>query len=129
MNKAVILDVNPDSYELDWEQDFLSRIETLVVSCCGPDTQGGCPLLRGEPCAKIEVADGVLFQLDLDRAEHRRLLAKYVRLLDVPIRVVVTQEQKQRWAHLLELVEVFTPPIGPAKLDAFAAEVESEIAQ
>ena len=33
-------------------------------------------------------------------------------------------EQQVRWAHLLDLVEVFTPPIGPATLDVFAAEVE-----
>ena len=126
MRTPVLLDVNPEPAALDWEQDFLIRIETSVITCCGPDRQGGCPLLRGEPCAKIEAADGVLFQLNLDRAEHRRILAKYVRLLDVPIRVVVSPEQRLRWAHLLEDVEVFTPPIGPAKLDALAAEVESE---
>ena len=126
MRTPVILDVNPDPEALDWEQDFLTRIETSVIGCCGPDRVGGCPLLVDKPCAKIEAADGVLFQLDLDRAEHRRLLAKYVRLLDVPIRVVVSAEQQVRWAHLLDLVEVFTPPIGPAKLDAFVAEVESE---
>ena len=126
MITPVILDVNPEASALDWELDFLTRIETPVIGCCGPDAQGRCPLLRGEPCAKMEAADGVLFQLDLDSAEHRRILARYVKQLDVPIRVVVTDDQKQRWAHLLELVEVFTPPIGPAKLDAFAAEVESE---
>ena len=128
MRMPVILDVNPDPEALDWEQDFLTRIETSVIGCCGPDQVGGCPLLEGKPCAKIEAADGVLFQLDLDRPEHRRILAKYVRLLDVPIRVVVSAEQQVRWARLLDLVEVFTPPIGPAKLDAFAAEVESETA-
>ncbi len=126
MRMPVILDVNPDPEALDWEQDFLTRIETSVIGCCGPDRVGGCPLLEGKPCAKIEAADGVLFQLDLDRTEHRRILAKYVRLLDVPIRAVVSAEQKVRWAPLLDLVEVFTPPIGPAKMDAFAAEVESE---
>lgn len=126
MRTPVILDVNPDPEALDWEQDFLTRIETSVIGCCGPDRVGGCPLLEDKPCAKIEAADGVLFQLDLDRTEHRRLLAKYVRLLDVPIRVVVSAEQQVRWARLLDLVEVFTPSIGPAKLDAFAAEVESE---
>lgn len=126
MNTPVILDVNPDPDALDWEQDFLTRIETSVIGCCGPDHQGGCPLLEGDACAKIEAADGVLFQLDLDRAEHRQILARYVRILDVPIRVVVSPQQKVRWANLLEHVEVFTPPVGPATLDAFAAEVESE---
>lgn len=127
MRTPVILDVNPDPEALAWEQDFLTRIEAHTVGCCGPDAQGGCPLLQGKSCAKIEAADGVLFQLDLDRADHRRILAKYVRLLDVPIRVVVSREQSKRWGHLLDLVEVFIPPIGPAKMDAFAAEVESEV--
>lgn len=126
MRTPVLLDVNPEPAALDWEQDFLSRIETSVITCRGPEREGGCPLLRREPCAKLEAADGVLFQLNLDRAEHRRILAQYERLLDLPIRVVVSPEQKLRWAHLLENVEVFTPPIGPAKLDALAAEVESE---
>jgi len=122
-----ILDVNPDSDALAWERDFLTRIEASVISCCGPDKDGGCPLLRGEKCGNIQAADGVLFQLNLDRPEHRRILAKYVMQLDVPIRVTVTPDQEKRWAHLLELVEVVTPPMGPAKLDAFAAEVESEV--
>ena len=126
MRKPVILDVNPDPKELAWEQDFLARLETPVVACCGPDAQGGCPLLRGESCRKIEKADGVLFQLNLDRGDHRRILGMYLRQLDVPIRVVATPEQQLRWAGLLSLVEVFTPPIGPAKMDAFAAEVASE---
>ena len=127
MRRPLILDVNPDPDALHWEQDFLTRIETETITCCGPDPQDGCPLLQEKPCAKIEVADGILFQLDLDRLEHRKILAEYVRQLEVPIRVVVTADQERRWAHLLDHVEVFTPPIGPATMDAFAAEVESEI--
>jgi hypothetical protein len=50
-----------------------------------------------------------------------------MQLLSVPIRVVVTEEQSTRWARFLAPVEVFVPPIGPAKLDAFVAEVESEL--
>lgn len=127
MRAPMILDVNPDPEALNFEQDFLNRLEIPVTKCCGPDAVGGCPLLRGEPCLKIEHADGVLFQLDLDRTEHRQILAKYVALLDVPIRAVVSPEQKKRWAPLLQHVEVFVPPIGPAKLDGFAAEVESQL--
>ncbi len=127
MRTPTVLDVNPDPDALDWEQDFLGRLEIPVTRCCGPDAIGGCPLLKGEACTKIEGADGVLFQLDLDRKDHRQILAKYVRLLDVPIRAVVSPEQRKRWARLLKHVEVFVPPVGPAKLDAFAAEVESQL--
>lgn len=64
MRTSLILDVNPDPEALDWEQEFLTRIETAVIGCCGPDRVNSCPLLEGKPCSKIEAADGVLFQLD-----------------------------------------------------------------
>lgn len=127
MESPAILDVNPDGRALAREEDFLLKLGLPVQSCCGPDREGGCPLLRGESCPKIEGADGVIFQLDLDQPRHRRLLAKYVRYFDdqeVPIRVVVTPDQKVRWAKLLRLVEVWSPPVGVSKLDGFAAEVE-----
>jgi hypothetical protein len=127
MRTPVILDVNPDPEALEWEQEFLTRLDVPVIGCCGPDARGGCPLLVGEPCPKIEAADGVIFQLDLDKADHRRILAMYAQQLDVPIRIVVSEEQRRRWAHLVDMVEVFVPPVGPATLDAFAAEVESEV--
>jgi hypothetical protein len=86
---------------------------------------GGCPILRGDHCPRLEQADGVLFQLDLDREDHRAILARYIELLDVPIRVVCTADQKVRYSELLEPVEVVTPPVGPAALDGFASEVEA----
>lgn len=122
-----ILDVNPDHRARRREVAFYENLEFPVEACCGPDTEGGCPLLRGEPCPKIETADGVIFQLDLDKADHRRLLAHYVQFFEgqgVPIRVVVTPEQKQKWAKLLSLVEVWTQPVSVSKLDGFASEVE-----
>lgn len=127
MRTPVVLDVNPDPTALEWEQSFLTRLDVPTIACCGPETRGGCPLLVGEDCHKIRAADGVLFQLDLDRDDNRRILARYIDTLDVPIHVVCTPEQKVRWAKLLERVEVFTPPVGPARLDGFAAEVESDI--
>jgi hypothetical protein len=127
MVATVILDVNPDGRALAREEDFLRKLDLPVETCYGPDREGGCPLLRGEACRKIEIADGVIFQLDLDQPRHRRLLAKYARYFEdqgVPIRAVVTSDQKARWANLLRLVDVWTPPIGVSKLDGFASEVE-----
>jgi hypothetical protein len=128
MRAPVILDVNPAPEELQWEQDWLQNsLEIPVVKCLGPHGPGKCPLLRGKPCGKIAKADGVLFQLDLDLEEHRELLGLYAEQLDIPIRVVVSKEQRIRYADLLSDVEVVTPPVGPATLDAFAAEVQSEL--
>ena len=127
MRNPVILDVNPDPDDLAWEQDFLKRLDIPVHSCRGPKDPGGCPILRNERCMKIEGVDGVLFQLNLDRGDHREILGKYLQILDVPIRVVVTPEQKERWAGLVGMVETFEAPVGPAKMDAFAAEVAAEM--
>jgi hypothetical protein len=129
MRTPVVLDVNPNPESLDWEQEWLTRTGLPVIRCCGPEVQGGCPILDNGRCRKSHEADGVIFQLDLDRPEHRRILRKYIRQLYVPIRVVATPEQEKRWAHLLQFVEIFNPPIGPAKLDAFAAEISSTIDQ
>ena len=128
MRAPVILDVNPDADALGWEQDWLGRLDLPVVTCRGPHESWRCPLLAGRPCGKVERADGILFQLDLDRPDHREILRRYTEL-DVPIRVVVAPDQAVRYRDLLRPVEVFTPPIGPAKLDAFAAEVESELVE
>lgn len=127
MRAPVVLDVNPDPEALDWEEEWLTRSGLPVMACCGPGAENGCPIIANGRCKKIEQADGVIFQLDLDQAANRRILTKYIRQLYVPIRVVVTKEQQKRWAHLLQFVEVFNPPVGPAKLDAFAAEVASTI--
>lgn len=120
-----ILEVNPHPEELDWDQEFLGRMEIPMLRCRGPHGPGKCPILQGKSCGKIEKADGILFQLDLDREDHREILRLYIEMLDVPIRAVVSDEQQQRYAELLKDVEVVTPPVGPSMLDAFAAEVES----
>lgn len=127
MRKPVILDVNPDPEALEWELDWLERQEVAVVKCSGPHRAGGCPLLQGKSCGKVEKADGVLFQLSLDRDDHRQILETYARTLDVPVRAVVSEADKVRYADLLSDVEVVVPPVGPAGLDAFASEVESSL--
>lgn len=127
MRKPVILDVNPDTEAREWESDLLERFEAHVVSCAGPDKPGGCPLLEGKACPKVDSADGVLFQLDLDRDDHRKILSLYADRLDVPIRAVIKPGQKDRYPDLLARVEVAESEPGPALLDGFEAEVESQL--
>jgi hypothetical protein len=127
MRKAVILDVNPDVEARAWEEDFFERLEAHVITCPGPAVAGGCPLLRGIGCPKVTSADGILFQLDLDDADHREILTHYVEQVDVPIRAIVHEGQKERYADLLASVETSEGEPGPAMLDGFEAEVESEI--
>ena len=123
----VILLDNPDWREMEDQADFYRNLGHEVELCIGPRKEGGCPLLTGAACPLVENAEGVIFQLDLDLPEHRRLLSKYIRYFDnvgVPVRVVVTPEQKERWANLLKLVEVWTTPVTVSKLDGFSSEVE-----
>jgi hypothetical protein len=127
MRKPVILDVNPDAEGLAWEAEFLGRLEAHVLTCQGPEARGGCPLLDGRSCAKVEAADGILFQLDLDKEPHRAILAHYASTVDAPIRVIVRPGQSEQYADLLATVEVRETYPGPAALDGFEAEVESEI--
>lgn len=127
MRSPLILDVNPDPHDLEWEADLLERLEAHVITCRGPQPEGACPILQGKECSKISDADGILFQLDLEREDHRAILRAYVDRLDIPIRVVVGPGQREAFASELRDVEVVEGPVGPAALDAFEAEVESEI--
>jgi len=127
MRKPVILDVNPDVEARDWEADLLERFEAHVLTCSGPVESGVCPLLHGKACTKVDSADGVLFQLDLDRDDHRKILSLYADRLEVPIRAVVKPGQKERYPELLTKVEVSEGEPGPAMLDGFEAEVESQL--
>jgi hypothetical protein len=127
MRNPVILDVNPDIEALDWEAEFLGRLEAHVITCMGPEATGLCPMLEGRPCPKVDAADGILFQLDLDKQPHREILARYVSNVEGPIRVIVRPGQKEHYADLLKDVEVRETWPGPAALDGFDAEVESSI--
>jgi hypothetical protein len=127
MRKSIILDVNPDPDALQWEEDWLERQDVDVVRCGGPHTPGDCPLLEGKACGKIVKADGILFQLNLERSDHRQILKTYSETLDIPVRAVVSEADRDRYRDLLAEVEVVTPPMGPAALDAFASEVESGV--
>lgn len=127
MRTPVILDVNPNPEALDWESEWLERQDVQVVKCGGPHAPGSCPLLRGASCGKVAKADGVLFQLSLDRQDHRDILDRYARTLSVPVRAVVSADDQKRYAELLAEVEVVLSPVGPASLDGFAAEVDSSL--
>lgn len=109
------------------DSDLLERMGHPVMTCNGPSASEGCPILVGETCPLVEAAHGVVFELDLDRVEHREILSRYKDTLreDVPIRVVTGPEQAQRYHELLQDVHVLTEAPGVADLDGLAAEVEA----
>ena len=110
-----------------FDQDLLERFGHVVKVCHGPADGALCPLLAGRGCDDFEQAHGVLFELDLDRPQHRAVLRRYRDLArpDVPIRAIVTSEQAERYADELRDIEFLTHDSNVADLDGFAAEVEA----
>ena len=110
-----------------FDVSFLEALDHPVEICHGPEVGSLCPILAGEECPKADRAHGVVFELDLDRSQHRAILEKYQERLreDVPIVVVTTPEQATRYAGVLGGVQVWYHTPGIADLDGFAAEVEA----
>ncbi|MGD2043612.1 MAG: hypothetical protein PVJ28_08185 [Acidimicrobiia bacterium] len=109
------------------DSEFLVGLGHPVEVCHGPGGEHGCPLVEGKGCPLAENAHGVVFELDLERAEHREILSKYKSELreDMPIRVAVRPGQEKEFAPLLKGIKVWTHTPVAGDLDAFAAEVEA----
>ena len=122
---VVLLDVL--AAEGDFDRSILERLGHPVVTCAGPEVKTLCPLLGGEGCPKFDQAHGIVFELDLDRPQHRAIVDRYRRLArdDMPIRVVVRPDQQRRYADLLATVQVWDHEPTVADLDGFAAQVEA----
>lgn len=122
--EGIILDVTPRDGAV--ERRFLENLGHPVLVCHGPDWGKACPILK-EGCSKIEQAHGVVFQLDLDRPQHRVILKRYREILpdDIPVWASVREGQDVEYRELLRGVQVVLGEPGPADLDAFAAEVEA----
>ena len=123
---VVLLDVSPgDAGEFD--RATLERMGHPVLVCHGPSPDELCPLLGGHGCPKFEQAHGIVFKLDLDRDQHRAIVRRYRQLArpDVPIRVLVSPAEAERYAELLQDVEFWSHEPNVADLDGFAAEVEA----
>jgi len=109
------------------ETSFLQTEGHPAMICHGPTETVPCPLVSGGGCPMAEAAHGILFQLDLDRPQHRAILERYKKVIreDVPIRVVTTDEKARQYASLLAGVQVWTHQPGIGDLDGFVAEVEA----
>ncbi len=121
----ILLDVTSGRDTFD--ENFLERLGHVVKVCHGPDHGSLCPLLAGKGCADFEDAHGVLFELDLDRPQHRAILRRYRDLArpEVPIRAIVTTAQAANYADDLRDIQILTHDPSVADLDGFASEVEA----
>ena len=114
--KLTLLNVNPDFDSLDEESDFFADHGVQAMRCLGPDTSAACPLLVGRGCPKASGADLILFQLDLDNVDHRRILRAYRDERAATVVAVVSPEEALWWSDELEGVEVMIGPPGTGDL-------------
>lgn len=123
---VILLDVAPGEAER-FDSSFLERTGHSVIVCHGPADEQLCPLLGGVGCPKFEAAHGIVFTLDLDRAQHRAIVERYRALArpEVPIRVVARPGQAELYRGALVDVEVWEHEPNVADLDGFAALVEA----
>jgi hypothetical protein len=121
----VLFDIPPGDQPVD--RDFLVSLGHPVEVCHGPGGEQQCPLVEGKGCPLAENAHGIVFELDLDRSDHRAILETYKRELreDMPIRVAVRPGQERAFSSLLEGLRVWTHTPVAGDLDALAAEVEA----
>lgn len=122
--EGLILDVTPG--RALFERNLLERLGHPVLVCHGPNDDA-CPLLDDGSCELLDAAHGVVFQLDLDHPEHRRILQRYQKVLDpaTPLRVVVEPGQETTYAGLVAGVQVWTHAPTAGDLDGLAAQVEA----
>ncbi|MFW2383000.1 MAG: hypothetical protein ACN4GZ_14700 [Acidimicrobiales bacterium] len=125
-DQGVILDVTPGNHER-FERRLLEGAGHEVNVCHGPDASHPCPLLEEGACEEVDKAHGVVFKLNLDTEDHRRILAAYKENIpdDMPIGVAVEPGQEVSYAELLEGLYVWTSTPNAAELDGFAALVEA----
>jgi hypothetical protein len=124
-DRSIILVDMPEGSTFD--AGFLEELGHGVVVCHGPTDRTLCPMLATGSCPTADAAHGIIFELDLDRPQHRAILAAYRQRLpdDVPIRVVTTQDKARQYASLLSAVQVWTHDPTTGDLDGFASLVEA----
>lgn len=122
--EGLILDVTPADGEFD--RDFLEKLGHPVLVCHGPEEGHLCPILK-DGCGMVDAAHGVIFQVDLERPQHRAILKRYQEVVadDIPIVAVVREGQKARFKDLLAGVQTWETEPTISELDGFAAEVEA----
>ena len=122
----ILIDVVDPEYGA-FAEGFIGTTGHPTTVCHGPGESHPCPVLEGAHCEHLEDAHGVVFQFNLDDPVIRDILQKYKDLvpLDIPIRVVVTDEQREQYADLLDGFQIWGREPTVADLDGFAAEVEA----
>ncbi len=123
-SEGLILDVTPADGGFD--RDFLEKLGHPVLVCHGPEMGHLCPILK-DGCEMVNSAHGIVFQLDLERPQHRAIVKRYKEVVsdDTPLVAVVREGQRQKFHDLLQGMYVWEGEPTASELDGFAAEVEA----
>lgn len=109
------------------DRSFLENLGHRVMVCNGPAYGTACPILTDGKCELASGAHGIVFELDLDRPQHRAILSKYKETSpeNLPIMVVVPREQWAENAELLKGLKVLSHVPAVGDLDALEALVDA----
>ena len=123
---AILIDVSSGT-DIEIDRTFLERLGHPVRVCHGPPHKTLCPILAGTGCPLVDEAHGIIFELDLDRPQHRAILKRYRQVVaeDVPIRAVIKPGQAEAHPEALDGIEIWTHNPSTGEMDGFAAEVEA----
>lgn len=66
--------------------------------CSGPNGSAGCPIFDGAPCALVEGADAVVYDLDLDRVDDR-LVLRYLVIDHDGLPIITERSTQESRAH------------------------------
>lgn len=125
LRRVLMVDSDADTLHLD--ADLLVRMGLVFDSCPGPAVTGGCPLLRGEACEKLDAADGVIFHLASQDPSSRRLMFAYMQhatLDDVPL-CLIDAPQSSGEETIQAGVVAWFPTMLIDDLDEFATMIKS----
>ena len=125
---TTVLVVNHDLDVADQQADSLRRLGYEVLQCAGP-IGAPCPILRGQPCAWVDRADVLLYDVWAtgEPAGARELIEELRDLHpDIPI-VLGAPGMELSWVETQGIHRV-TPLIGPANGARLAAAVEAALA-
>ena len=78
-----------------------------MLVCHGPEIGHLCPILK-DGCEMVTSAHGIVYQLDLERPQHRAILKRAQEVVpeDTPLVAVVREGQKRKFHDLLHGIHV-----------------------
>ena len=120
--------VHPDADMADQESDWLRQAGYIVDECAGP-TNGPCPVLNGQPCAAVEGADVLVYDMWAGGdTQSEQELIELLRELHPSIPIVLTGPGLEfDWVEIVGEHKV-VPLVGTPSAARLTGAVEAALA-